>query len=112
VGRIEPPAAGDGSTDSPNGRSGCCYEETLPRLHRLCPGTYESRSTPTASPQRRRCSCRCHEVGVEALNMPTILKLLDDLSRGELVRGGRTTHGNWRGPKTARALRANARPLK
>ena len=75
--------------DSPNGRSGCCYEETFPRMHQMCPGTYGYRPTPTASPEIRRCSCRCHIEGVEALGVPTMRKLLEDLSGGEQVRGGR-----------------------
>ncbi len=67
--RVRPAGPSEGT---PNGRSGCCYEETLPRLHSLCPGTYDYRAMPTASPERHRCSCRCHEVGVEALTMPTV----------------------------------------
>ncbi|WP_042388393.1 hypothetical protein [Streptacidiphilus melanogenes] len=110
--RIEPRGADDGPTDSPNGRSGCCYEETLPRLHRLCPGSYEHRATPTASSERRRCSCRCHVEGVEVLNMPTMQKLLGEIGRGVIVQSGRWMHGNWKGPKTARALRADAWPLR
>jgi hypothetical protein len=48
---------------------------------------------------------------VEALGMPTLRKLLDDLARGAIVQSGRRMHGNWRGPTTARSLRANAWPL-
>jgi hypothetical protein len=111
VSRINVPPAGP-AEDSPNGRSGCCYEETYPRMHALCPGVYEHRAMSTASPERRRCSCRCHQVGVEALGMPTMKKLLDDLGRGVLARGGRRMHGNWKGPQTARSLRANSWPLR
>jgi hypothetical protein len=75
--------------DSPNGRSGCCYEEIFPRMHALCPGSYDHRATQFASPERRLCCCRCHVVGVVAMGMPTLRKVLDDMSRGELVRSSR-----------------------
>jgi hypothetical protein len=97
--------------DSPNGRSGCCYEETYPRMHALCPGRYDRRATPTASTQVRVCSCRCHTLGVEALGMPTLKKLQSELSRGFAAKTSRRLHGSWVRPQQPRALQAGGRPL-
>lgn len=44
----------------PGGRSGSCYDDTHPRLHAICSGTFTSRDCPTASPERLRCGCPCH----------------------------------------------------
>jgi hypothetical protein len=53
------------------GRSGCCYEETYPRMHQLCRGSYTHLDGVYGVSEIRRCSCRCHVVGVEALRMPS-----------------------------------------
>lgn len=102
---------GETAEDTPNGRSGCCHEETYPRMHELCPGRYDYRATPNASPEVRVCSCRCHVVGARAMGMPTLRQLLEDLARGVTARGGRRMHGNWKGPQHARSLQVDGRPL-
>jgi len=42
------------------GRSGGCYDDTLPTMHTLCTGTFSRRDSPNASPELRDCSCPCH----------------------------------------------------
>ena len=42
------------------GRSGSCLDDTHPRLHAICSGTFTSRGCPTASPEQYACICPCH----------------------------------------------------
>ena len=52
------------------GRSGGCYDDTLPTMHALCTGTFSRRDGPNSSPEQRDCSCPCHTP--EGVRMRTV----------------------------------------
>jgi hypothetical protein len=53
--------------DESVGRSGLCWEDTYPRMHRACSGFFTRLSGLTGTNEPGRCSCLCHVVGISGM---------------------------------------------
>lgn len=50
------------------GRSGLCWEDSYPWMHRACSGTFTRMNGITGDNRPGvRCTCRCHVIGIEAM---------------------------------------------